>query len=69
MRRWPLSAGEEVLTNYGWDCDAQGDRKCGYNYHVEKTLKKKLTEIKTLDEEEAIDALGEEEGSESEDEV
>jgi hypothetical protein len=33
-----MHAGEEVLTNYGWDREAQMERRCGYDYHEVVTL-------------------------------
>jgi hypothetical protein len=33
-----MQAGEEVLTNYGWDREAQMERGCGYDYHEVVTL-------------------------------
>jgi hypothetical protein len=65
----PLVAGEEILTNYGWDVDTQRERRCGYTYYYEKISKKGPTQKVIVDEEEVVDPWGDEEGEESEEEL
>jgi hypothetical protein len=63
-----MHSGEEVLTNYGWDREAQMERGCGYDYHEEVTVGKKGGSGEIQDNDEFDGLISGEEESEGEEE-
>jgi hypothetical protein len=63
-----MHAGEEVLTNYGWDRGAQMERRCGYDYHEVVTLGREEGMGAIQDHNELDGVFSDEEESEEEEE-
>ena len=63
-----LHSGDEVLTNYSWDRQAQMDRQCGYDYYKEIILGQKGVGGEIQDEDDLEESFLEGEGMEGDEE-
>jgi hypothetical protein len=66
--RRTLNAGEEILTDYGWDLETQLERRCGYEYSAGEARSHARRQTTMRGEEEITESLMGDSESEEEEE-